>query len=64
MRSAFSAAAMLLESAVIFQLHARRRMQFVAGDGRALGDVAERNLNVELRECLLHEPCVGHQFLL
>ena len=47
-----------------FQLHAGRGMQFVARDGRAFGDVAERNLDVELRERLLHEPRVGHQFLL
>ena len=47
-----------------FQLHARRRMQFVARDGRAFGDVAERNLDLKLRERLLHEPRVGHQFLL
>ena len=39
-------------------------MQFVARDGRAFGDVAERDLDVELRERLLHEPRVGHQFLL
>jgi hypothetical protein len=48
----------------LFQLHAGRGMQFVARDGRAFGDVAERNLDVELRERLLHEPRVGHQLLL
>ena len=47
-----------------FQLHAGRGMQFVARDGRAFGDVAERDLDVELRERLLHEPRVGHEFLL
>jgi hypothetical protein len=65
MRSALSAAAMLLESAEIFSSFTPGRgMQFVAGDGRPLGDVAERNLDVELRQRLLHEPRVGHQFLL
>ena len=39
-------------------------MQLVAGDGRTLGDVAERDLDLELRERLLHEPGVGHQLLL
>jgi len=47
-----------------FQLHPGRGMQFVAGDGRAFGDVAERNFDLELRERLLHEPRVGHEFLL
>ena len=65
MRSALSAAAMLLrERGDFFQLHAGRGMQFVARDGRAFGDVAERHLDVELRERLLHQPRVGHQFLL
>ena len=65
MRSALSAAAMLLlERGDFFQLHAGRGMQFVARDGRAFGDVAERNFDVELRQRLLHEPRVGHQFLL
>ena len=54
----------IVERADFFKLHARRRMKFVARDGRALGDVAERNFDVELRERLLHEPRVGHQFLL
>ena len=39
-------------------------MQFVARDGRAFGDVTERDLDVELRERLLHEPRVSHEFLL
>ncbi len=43
-----------------FQLHAGRGMQLVARDGRAFGDVTERNLDIELREGLLHEPRVGH----
>ena len=37
-------------------------MQFVAGDGRAFGDVAQRNFDVELRQRLLHQARVGHQF--
>ena len=65
MRSALSAAAMLLLSAVIFSSFTPGRgMQLVAGDGGAFGDVAQRNLDVELRERLLHQPRVGHQLLL
>ena len=47
-----------------FQLHAGRGMQFVTRNRRAFGDVAERNLDVELRECLLHHPRVRHQLFL
>ena len=65
MRSALSAAAMLLLRLWIFSSFTPgRRMQFIARDRRAFGDVAERHFNVELRERLLHEPGVGHQFLL
>ena len=39
-------------------------MQLVAGDGGALGDVAQRHLDVELGQRLLHQPRVGHQLLL
>ena len=39
-------------------------MKFVTRDGRPFGDVAERDFDVELRERLLHEARVGHQFLL
>ena len=52
----------VVERGDLFQLHAGRRMQFVARDGRALGDVAERDFDVELRERLLHQPRIGHQF--
>ena len=45
-----------------FQLHAGRGMQFVTRDGGALGDVAEGNFNIKLRQRLLHEAGVGHQF--
>ena len=48
----------------LFKLHSRRGMQFVSRDRRTLGDIAERNFNLELRECLLHQPRIGHQFLL
>src|ERR1017187_2375446 len=47
-----------------FQLHAGRRMQFVTSNCRPFGDVAQRNFNVELRERLLHEPRIGHEFFL
>src|SRR5208282_6482699 len=52
------------EGGDFFKLHARRRMKFVTRDGRAFGDVAERNFDLELGERLLHQPRVGHQFLL
>ena len=39
-------------------------MQLIAGDGRAFGDVAQRNFDVELGQRVLHQPGVGHQFLL
>jgi len=49
MRSALSTAAMLLFSAAIFsKLHAGARMQFVARDGRAFGDVAELHLECRI----------------
>ena len=60
-----SAAAMLLDSATIFSSFTPgARMQLVAGNGGAFGNVAKRDINVELAKCLLHEPRVRHQFLL
>ena len=44
-----------------FHLHARRGVELVTGDGRALGDVPEGNIDVKLRESSLHQPRVGHQ---
>ena len=46
-----------------FEANAGSRVQFVARDGWALGDVAQRHFDVELRERALHEPRVGHQLL-
>ena len=45
----------------LFQLHAGRRMKFVPRDGRPFGDVAQRDLDIELRQRLLHQPRIGHQ---
>jgi hypothetical protein len=54
----------VVERRDFLQLHAGRGMQFVTRDRRTLGDVAEGNFDVELRKGLLHQPRVGHQFLL
>src|ERR1043166_4378989 len=57
-RSALSAAAILLLRAVIFSSFTPG-----AGDGRPFGDVAQRDFDVELAQRLLHQPGVGHQLL-
>ena len=64
MRSALRAAAILLFRRRSFQAYARGGMQFVAGDGRALGDIAQRHFDIKLRQRALHQPGVGHQLFL
>ena len=47
-----------------FELDARGGVQFVAGDGGALGDVAQGDLDAELGQRALHQAGVGHQLFL
>ena len=54
----------VIESGDFFELHAGRWMQFVAGDRRAFGDVAQGNFDVELGQRLLDQASVGHQVFL
>ena len=53
----------VVERGNFFQLHTGRWMQFVAGDRRAFGNVAQLDRDLELGQRLLHEPRVGQQFL-
>jgi hypothetical protein len=46
------------------ELDPGRRVQFVAGDRGPFGDVAQRNLDPELRQGVLHQPGIGHQLFL
>ena len=61
--SAFSAAAILLLSAVIFSSFTPGAGQFVPSDGRSLGDISQRDFNIELGQRLLHQARIGHEFL-
>ena len=38
-------------------------MQFIARNRRAFSDVTQRHINIELRQRLLHQPRVRHEFL-
>ena len=53
----------VVQAGNLLQLDPGRGMQFVAGDSRPLGDVAQGNFDVELRQRLLDQARVGHQFL-